>query len=335
LNLLKKRGLLLLSYDVYFYEAFEEEEKELKRFIGNSFKAGFTWKTIQENGDKEPPAKIISLRTQSDIPTNWAEDISAIITRSTGYNHILEYRRKSGVDVNAGYLPLYCHRAVAEQALMLWMVLLRKLTLQLEQFKSFKRDGLTGYEAKEKTLLVVGVGNIGYEIVKIGRGLEMNVLGVDLVERHPDVPYISIKEGLKNADIIVSAMNLTEQNRGYFSYELLKNAKKSAVFVNVSRGELSPAADLLRLIEEKRIAAAALDVYNFESILAVALREGKKTDNPEVNALLSLVEKENVVFTPHNAFNTHEAVVRKSEQAVQQIMSFIENGSLIWPVENI
>lgn len=320
------------NYDVYFYEAFEEEEQELKRFIGNGLKAGFTWKTIQESGDTVPKAKIISVRTQSDIPLNWANKLNAIVTRSTGYNHILEYRKNSGQEVAAGYLPLYCNRAVAEQAMMLWMALFRKLPLQTKQFHDFKRDGLTGFESISKQLLVVGVGNIGYEIVKIGRGLEMNVFGVDIVKRHSDVHYVPIHEAIQSADIIVSAMNLTRHNRGYFNYELLEKAKKNAAFINVSRGELSPARDLLKLLNKGKLSGAALDVYNDESILAVALREGKKTDDAEVNAILTLSKMDNVILTPHNAFNTHEAVIRKSEQTVQQINTFLQKGEFIWPV---
>ena len=59
-----------------------------------------------------------------------------------------------------------------------------------------------------------------------------------------------------------------------------------------------------------------------------------KVDNPEVNAILELSKKDNVILTPHNAFNTSEAVTRKSEQAVQQISSFLENGEFVWPVIN-
>ncbi len=321
-------------YDVYFYEAFAEEEQELKHFIRRDFKAGFTWKTIQEAGDKIPPSKIISIRTQSDIPFNWSGKLDAIVSRSTGFNHILEYWQNCGKEIPSGYLPLYCHRSVAEQAMLLWMSLLRKLSVQVRQFQSFNRDGLTGLETKGRTLLVVGVGNIGYEVFKIGKGLEMNVLGVDIVERYKDVHYVSIEKGMKEAGIIVCAMNLTEINKGYFNKNLFYNVKKNVIFINVSRGELSPASDLLELINNKTIAGVALDVYNYENVLAVALRENVKVDNPEVNAVLELAKKDNVILTPHNAFNTSEAVMRKSEQTVQQINSFLDKGEFIWPVIN-
>jgi D-lactate dehydrogenase len=62
---------------------------------------------------------------------------------------------------------------------------MRKLPKQMSQFSSFYRDGITGREIQGKTLLVVGVGNIGYEIVRIGRGLDMTVYGVDIVKNTP------------------------------------------------------------------------------------------------------------------------------------------------------
>ena len=71
------------------------------------------------------------------------------------------------------------------------------------------------------------------------------VLGVDIVRHHEAVEYVAIDEGLAAADIIVCAMNLTAENRGYFSYDRLKQTRPGTVFVNISRGEQSPAADLL------------------------------------------------------------------------------------------
>lgn len=319
-------------FDVYFYEAFEEEAAALKRFLGGEIKAGFTWKTIQEQGDLNPPAKLISIRTQSVIPPEWSKTLSGILTRSTGYNHLIEYKQQTGVELPCGYLPLYCHRSVAEQAMLLWMTLLRKLARQIKQFAKFKRDGLTGFECQNKTLLVVGVGNIGYEAVKIGKGLGMNALGVDIAPKHDDVNYVKISDGIKQADVIVCAMNLTKDNVKYFNYDLLKKAKSGVVFINVARGELSSPLDLLRLLDEQHLGGAALDVFDNESELAVALRKGQTSDEPNVKAVLKMAEYDNVVLTPHNAFNTAESVERKSEQSVQQTDHFIAYNKFLWDI---
>ena len=317
-------------WDVFFYETFEEEEQELRRFLDAGIKAGFTRQTIQESGHREPPASFISIRTQSVLPAEWSRQMRAVLSRSTGYNHLLDYSRATHTGAALGYLPLYCNRAVAEQVLMLWMSLLRKLPQQMRQFRRFNRDGLSGHECSEKNLLVVGVGHIGHEVVRIGRGMDMRVKGVDIVRKFDDVEYVEREEGIKEADVIVCAMNLTRKNRNYFNYNLLKKAKAGVIFINIARGELSPSEDLLRLIEEGHLGGLALDVFEQESELAVHLRNGTETNHPAVKAALALAEKDNVIFTPHNAFNTEEATRRKSEQSAQQVHEFLKAGKFVW-----
>lgn len=318
------------QYDVYFYEAFEEEQKELKRFIPQNIKAGYTWKTIQENGDKIAPAKVISLRTQSVIPLEWSKDLNAILSRSTGYDHLTRYKKTTQSDMKTGFLPLYCNRSVAEQALTLWMALSRKLPVQMDSFKTFHRDGLTGNEVEGKTLLVVGVGNIGSEIVKIGQGLGMNVLAVDLVEKYPFVDYTTFDDAIGKADIIACSMNLTSENENYFTYEKLSKAKKSALFINIARGELSYSSELLKLMKENKLGGIGMDVFKDESKLAVSLRSGEEVDSLEVDAVKELQKYPNVIFTPHNSFNTHESVVRKCEQSAEQLVQLFETGEFKW-----
>ncbi|MEA3494896.1 MAG: NAD(P)-dependent oxidoreductase [Bacteroidota bacterium] len=321
--------------DIIFYEAFEEEEKEIKKHLPKNINAEFTWKSIQEYGSKEPPAKIISTRTQSIYPIKWAKKIKGILSRSTGYDHLKEYQKKVSADISYGYLPLYCHRAVAEQALLLWMSLLRKLPQQIKSFSRFHRDGLTGRETEEKTLLVVGVGNIGSEVAKIGHGLGMKVLGVEIDIKHPNEKYVSIDEGIKKADIIVCAMNLTDKNHNYFNFELLMKAKKDAVFVNISRGEISPSLELLKVLNKNHLSGVALDVFDSEKELANVLRNNAKTNNEETLATLKLMKKSNVILTPHNSFNSVEGVKRKSEQSVEQTISFLKTGKFIWSVPGV
>jgi len=320
------------QFDVYFYEAFDEEERQLRRFLPKSIKAGYTDKTIQESGHSQPPATIISTRTQTVIPDAWLPQVQAFLTRSTGYDYYKSLRRKPEPPACLGYLPLYCHRAVAEQAMLLWTALMRKLPQQTAQFATFHRDGITGREIQGKTLLVVGVGNIGYDIVKIGRRLEMTVFGVDINQKHADVNYVEFPEKRQQADIIVSAMNLTPQNTGYFNYESLKPVKPGALFVNIARGEQCVPSDLKRLLDEGILGGVALDVYPRENELGIALRKNTEPNDPELQIIRKLAGYPNVILTPHNAFNTQEAVFRKAEQSVQQIVNFIESGTFIWEV---
>jgi D-lactate dehydrogenase len=304
--------------DVLFYEAFEEEIAALRQYLPAHVRAHFTSNTIQEAGDTEPSTELISIRTQSVIPPLWTGKVMGIVSRTTGYDHLV------GCRIPCGYLPHYCSHAVAEQAILLVMALLRKLPAQIAQFPAFHRDGLTGSECAGKKLLVVGVGNIGTEIVKIGQALGMQVHGVDLVEKHASVSYVTLEDGLAWADIIVSAMNLTKDNVCYFSYETLKRAKKGVVFVNIARGEFTPTEDMVLLLDEGHLSGLALDVYENESALAVALRSGKSG--------FPLLGRPNVILTPHNAFNTAEAVDRKAKQTIQQIEYFLAHKWFLWPV---
>ena len=148
-----------MSFDVFFYEAFAEEAAEIQALIPPGVRAGFTWKTIQEHGLADPEAPLVSVRTQSVLPPAWGGRIDAVLTRSTGYDHVWAFRRAAGQVVPAGYLPCYCVRAVAEQCMLLWTALLRKLPRQVAQLAGFQRDGLTGRQCLGKTVLVVGVGN--------------------------------------------------------------------------------------------------------------------------------------------------------------------------------
>jgi D-lactate dehydrogenase len=320
--------------EVIFYEAFAEEEACLRRHLPADLPARFTWRTVQEAGDRLPPAPVVSVRTQSVTPTDWATSLRAMLTRSTGYDHLTAYRTTAGGSLQYGYLPLYCSRAVAEQAMLLWMALLRRLPRQVRQFAGFHRDGLTGGECRGRTLLVVGVGNIGHEVVDIGRALGMNVFAVDPRQRWQDVAYVSYEQAAPVADVVVAAMDLNPSSRGYFGAERIARMKRGAVFVNVARGELSEAAALLAALDAGRLAGIGLDVYDHEPELAVALRAGQARGDAAaaVKAVLDLARRDDVVCTPHNAFNTAESVERKAEQSAQQLEHLRRTGRFLWPV---
>ena len=139
-----------MKYSAAFYEAFEEEEKALKSFLPSGYDYFFTWKTIQEEHGKsgKPYSNIISTRTQSKIPDEWSGELTGIITRSTGYDHIRDYLSRNSAKIAAAYLPDYAARAVAEHAMMLWTCLLRKSQALKIAFETFHRDSLTGREIK-------------------------------------------------------------------------------------------------------------------------------------------------------------------------------------------
>jgi D-lactate dehydrogenase len=342
---------------IVFYEAFAEEECELRKALaenasrqppsaqglGSGTEAIFTPQTIQESGDAFPPAPIISVRTQSQIPPSWAPMLRGIITRSTGYDHIQAYHRETGVPVPAAYLPEYAARAVAEQAMLLWTALLRRLPKQQCALANFARDGLTGRELRNRRLTVVGVGHIGGEIVGLGFALGMAVVGVDLAER-PELigayglKYLPLAEGVARADVLATALPLTDLTPGLLGYETLKHLPRGAVLVNVGRGEVTPPADLLRLLDEGILDGVGLDVYDHEPSLAAVLRDkvaAATLPDPardSVSATLRLLAHPRALCTPHNAFNTAEAVVRKSRRTVENLRHLVNTGTFLTPL---
>jgi D-lactate dehydrogenase len=318
------------SYEIAFYEAFEEEADKLRHYLPDPSVAFFTEKTIQDESHEKSVAPVISVRTQSVIPLTWASHIDAIISRSTGYDHLLRYKNDTGVNVQAGNLPHYCSRAVAEQCMLLWMTLLRKLRQQMSALDKFDRNYLTGKETKGRNLSVFGVGQIGCEVVNIGLSLGMNVVGVDVDAKHDHINYVSSDEALAQADIIVCAMNLTNENHSYFNDNAWEKVCPGAVFINVSRGELSPMVGLYKALESSLLSGIALDVYNEESNIAGFLRKTSFNPTKELEAFKILKDHPDVIMTPHNAFNTEEAVEQKAEQSVIQFLSLKETGNLRW-----
>ncbi|OGV54787.1 MAG: hypothetical protein A2017_16150 [Lentisphaerae bacterium GWF2_44_16] len=333
------------EYDAVFYEAFQEEESVLREVLPENRKYFFTWKTVQESNHKTPPSSIISTRTQSIIPLDWAEKLSAIITRSTGYDHITEYIEKaSNKKILTAYLPDYAARAVAEQAMLLWTALLRDIRAQEEAFKTFNRDGLTGKELRGRKILIAGVGKIGGEIADIAHGLGMKIMGVDIKPNHQlgkklDIDYVSFEDGLSDAEIMVCALPLTSSTRGMLNYQLLSRMPRGSIFINIARGEISPAQDLVKLLKENILHGVGLDVYDHERELAAVLRDEIPTASfsgaakESLEAISELMKHPHVIMTPHNAFNTAESVKRKSLRTAENLRVFFDTGTFLTPID--
>ena len=311
----------MFKYEVVFYEVFDEEQTALKKFLHKMLKAKFFKQTIQESKFAPPLAPVISIRTQSRIPSGWLGNIKAVLTRSQGYDHLQSIKDQ----VACGYLANYSARAVAEHAIMTMMVLQRRLKRQIIHFKKFNRDSLTGSECKDKNALILGVGAIGSEIVRLARALKMNVHGVDLVQKDKKLKYVSLKEGVMWADVIFCALPLTTKTNRLLNYTLLKRVNHGTILINISRGEISPLPDVKRLLDQDILGGLSLDVYPQESFLAAYLRGAKTKISADIKIVLNLKDRDNVLFTPHNAFNTQEALKQKAFLSVEAVKQFLKN----------
>jgi len=324
----------MLNYNnnVIFFEVFKEEKDAIIKFLPKDINATFHQNTIQETCKlkdvKIEKNTVISIRTQSIIPDEWGSKISAILTRSTGYDHLNSFKNNNYKKILYGYLPNYCARSVAEHALLMCIALLRKLPKQTDRFDIFERSGLTGSEVMGKNLLIIGVGKIGIEIYKIAKSIGFNVNGIDLVEKFSAVNYIKNYNDISEYDIIICAMNLNKSNYNYFNDDFFNKVKKGSLFINISRGEIAPICTLYKYLNNEILSGMALDVFDFENELAISLRSNKKTEN--VKLIMKIKKHPNVILTPHNAFNTHEAVIRKAKHTIKQIKSLTEEGKFIW-----
>ena len=311
---------------VKFYEAFEEEESLLKSILPDSMEAVFTLHTIQEEDDEKPPADIICTRSQSIIPEDWNTDIKGILTRSQGYDHLTRFQKATGSNIPCGYLPSYCERSVAEHAIMIALSLLKKLPQQIRQLETFNRDHLTGLNCLHKKALVVGVGKIGYQIHLLSKAIGMETLGVDLEERHEDVVYTPLQDGIKEANVIFCALPCTNETRGLLNYDLLKTNEQGPVLVNVSRGEVTPTSDMIKLVHERILRGLGLDVYENEAALAGQLRDGHQGAEHALD-LLDMAGTQNCILTPHNAFNTEDSLKAKCHKTIGALKYFLDTGS--------
>jgi len=318
--------------DAMFYEVFAEERKALKRYLPKDLIIGLSTNTIQSDKRKDPPSRFISIRTQSIVPFVWAEKLSGILTRSSGFDHLLTFQHQTGSDIAYGYLPSYCERSVAEHTLLMMLALARKFKKQLKHLETFNRDSLTGVECFGRNVLIVGVGRIGEEVARLSKGLGMHVKGVDLIKRVRTLEYVALEQGIPSADIIVCALPLTKLTEGMLHYKVLRTAKTGALFVNISRGEISPIRDLKKLLDEHILGGIGLDVYEDESGLAESLRTERGVLTESGEKILSLKEDDRVLFTPHNAFNTEEALERKAKRSSEAVLMFLKKGSFPHPL---
>ncbi|MGE0267820.1 MAG: NAD(P)-dependent oxidoreductase [Candidatus Omnitrophota bacterium] len=318
-------------YDIVFYEAFHEEQKALKERLPESLNALYFPETIQESLENIPSGRVLCIRTQSIIPKECYGRIEAVLTRSQGYDHLIRMFKMISKPPKLGFLGAYCSRAVAEHAILSMFVLAKKLKRQIKHFATFNRDGLTGIEFFGRKVLVAGVGEIGSQIIDLTKALNMEVRGIDIFPKRGDINYVSLIEGMQWAEIIFCALPLTDETRGYFNYEVLKDVKKGVIFINISRGEISPFEDLVKLLNENILAGVSLDVYQDENVLAEDLRGGG-SGRGYAKKVIDFSNRENVLCTPHNAFNTEEAIFQKARITIDSLECFFNTGNFPHPI---
>ncbi|HVP04597.1 MAG TPA: phosphoglycerate dehydrogenase [Dehalococcoidia bacterium] len=226
---------------------------------------------------------------------------------------------KGVVVVNA---PTGNTTSAAEHAIALMMSLARRVPDANASLKSGKweRSKFVGMEVRNKTLGVVGLGQVGSEVARRARGLEMRVIAFD-----PFVPeerakmigaeLVTMDELLAQSDFITVHTTLTEGTKHLIGADEIAKTKPTVRFINTARGGIIDEAALVEALKSGRVAGAAIDVFEKEPI----------TDHP-------LFALDNVIVTPHLGASTAEAQERVAVDVAHQVIAVLSGEPARWAV---
>lgn len=256
-----------------------------------------------------------------------------VATRSTGFDHIhLATCRARRIAV--ANVPSYGDNTVAEHTFALILALSRNI--HKAYVKTIKGDfslaGLQGFDLKGKTLGVVGAGHIGLHVVKMAKGFGMNVLVSD-VRRNAflsevlDFTYAPLDSLLAKSDIVSLHIPYTPSTHHLMDRRTFGLMKRGALLINTARGGLVDTEALVEALDAGIVGGAGLDVLEGEELVKEE-RQLLSKDFPKEKLATALrnhilLHRENVVITPHIAFDSKEALIRILETTVGNIRSFL------------
>ena len=205
--------------------------------------------------------------------------------------------------------------AAAEHAIALMLAVARHIPQANTVLKSgvWQRSNFIGTEVRNKTLGIIGLGNIGSEVARRARGLEMKIIAYDPFisvdyARNLQVELVPLKQLLQESDFITLHIPLTKSTKGLIGAKELALVKPNARIINTARGGLINEEALVKAVKEKRIAGAAIDVFIQE---------------PITNSIL--FEDDRIVVTPHLGASTTEAQAMVARDVAEQIIA-VFNG---------
>lgn len=310
-------------------------EKQLSSL--ESFGVGIFEGEVQDNLELAKNYDIISVFIYSKIDRAVLEklpNLKMIATRSTGVDHI-DCDLASLRCIEVKNVPEYGTHTVAEYTLGLMLSVTKKIVVahQAVENDEFTPVGLTGVDLRGLTLGVVGVGKIGAEVVKLGRALGMRVMGVEkskdleLAKRLKFEPVL-LETCLKEADVVTLHVPNIPQTHHLINKQNIKLMKPGSYLINTCRGSVVETEAIIWALNKGILAGAGLDVVEEEGqIENISVVTSGKTSKEEIQKLLSyhmLRDRDDVVFTPHNAFNTKQAIFRIVAATIDNINSFLK-----------
>jgi len=320
---------------LYYYN--EEWEKDYINQKLTGQEITFVQGRVQDTVPTSTDAEVLSVFVNSAVTKDTIAALPAlklIVTRSTGYDHIDRAAAKErGVQI--AYVPTYGENTVAEFAFALLLALSRRIYDSYERIArtgSFSQENLRGFDLKGKTIGVVGTGHIGQNSIRIAGGFGMKVIAFDVHQnadaaRDLNFSYVTFDELLAQSDIITLHAPYNEHTHHMINHDAIQKIKKGAFLINTARGGLIETAALVEALEQGIIAGAGLDVLEEEGYLAdeLTLLNDPHPKVEDLKALLAnhyFIDHPRVIVTPHNAFNTTEAITRILDTTIGNITSF-------------
>lgn len=335
--------------NIYFFEIEPWQKDYIQKKI-SGHKLFFSDSVLNKtNLNLAKPAEILSPFIYSKINKEIIgslPNLKLIATRSTGFDHIdLKAAKQSKVKV--ANVPVYGANTVAEHTFALILSLSRKIHQSYERTSrgNFSLDGLRGFDLAGKTIGVVGAGNIGQHVVRIAQGFEMNILVFDPFCKPPlakklGFKLVNLNTLLKNSDIITLHAPYTKKTHHLINRQNIKTIKKGSYLINTARGGLVDTTAIVDGLRLGILGGVGLDVLEEEKYI---LKEEAELLSPHfisqskqnlAEYLKTIVEghmlliSDKVIVTPHNAFNSQEALQRILDTTIANILDFAKNKKI-------
>jgi len=324
---------------IAFFETKPWEAEYLKTRLPGFDMEFFGGEGKDASSNAEVLCNFIGFRVDGKVLSRFPK-LRYVTTRSTGYDHIdVEACAKKNILVSN--VPTYGENTVAEFTFALLLSLSRKIYPSVKRIREeawFSCDDLQGFDLMGKTIGVIGTGHIGTYVIKIASGFGMHVIAYDPYPK-PELAkvynfeYVSLEDLLKQAEVVTLHVPYMPATHHILNSKNLALVKPGAVLVNTARGGLVETAALVEALKSGRLAGAAMDVLEEEGFVkeeAEMLLSGHPNEQQLKTVLADheLMHMPNVLITPHNAFNTKEALTRILDTTVGNILGFSKNSPI-------
>lgn len=244
-----------------------------------------------------------------------APKLKYIIIPTSGYEYVdVEYINTRNIAVLN--CPTFNSRAVAEHAISLLMATNRMLLPASDSIRSGVWDpqSLVGYEMVDKKIGLIGYGNIGKNIEKIGLLLGMRVAHINSKSNSKDIDSL-----VADSDFVILCASSNYSTKNILDKRRLELLKSSSIVINVSRGDLVDQNALYTILKNNKIRGAGIDVFEKEPAVNIFSDRVDPT-------IIAFTKLRNVITTPHIGYNTKEAFIKRGNEILLAIESCISNN---------